>query len=125
LYDSIQIRAAETLTLVLHAIKGNVIRKTDLTSWRRDKTGFRYLRIQRTSLMDVFDNAARLADIPIHFSKLLVGIAENSKGVTATFNNGTGNSGDFLLGCDEYAISGMISVYNFCKLDRLGIERNY
>jgi 2-polyprenyl-6-methoxyphenol hydroxylase-like FAD-dependent oxidoreductase len=100
LYDNIRLRAAETSDLVLHAIKGDVIGKTDLTSWSRDKTGFGYLRIRRTSLMDVFYDAVRLANIPIHFGKRLVGIAENSKGVTATFDDGTSDTADFLLGCD-------------------------
>ncbi|KAL2867583.1 FAD-dependent oxidoreductase [Aspergillus lucknowensis] len=100
LYDNIRLRAAETSNLVLHAIKGDVIGKADLTSWSRDKTGFGYLRIQRTSLMDVFYDAARLADIPIHFGKRLVGIVENSDGVTATFDDNTSDTADFLLGCD-------------------------
>ncbi|CEL00966.1 hypothetical protein ASPCAL00558 [Aspergillus calidoustus] len=101
LYDSLRLRGAETSDLVLHSINGNVIGKTDLASWSRDKTGFGYLRIRRTSLMDVFYDAAKRADIPIHFGKRLVAITESSEGfITATFDDGTSDTADFLLGCD-------------------------
>ncbi|GIC87509.1 FAD-dependent oxidoreductase [Aspergillus udagawae] len=100
LYEALRARGSETSNLVLHAVKGNALGTADLTSWSKEKTGFGYLRIRRTSLMEVFYDAAKEADIPIHHHKRLVGIAENSEGVTVTFEDGTSDTGDVLLGCD-------------------------
>lgn len=101
LYDDMRSRGAETSNLVLHATKGNVMGTTDLTSWSKERTGFGYLRIRRTSLMEVFYDAAKVAGIPIHFGKRLESITESSEGsVTVTFSDGTTDTGDFLLGCD-------------------------
>ncbi|KAF2193175.1 FAD binding domain protein [Zopfia rhizophila CBS 207.26] len=100
LYDEVLARGVDTSTLILHSIKGHVMGQMDMGSWSKEKTGFGYLRIQRTDLMDVLLDAAEKADIPIHYGQKLVKIDEDDNGVTATFSDGTKDTGDFLLGCD-------------------------
>ncbi|QKX53738.1 uncharacterized protein TRUGW13939_00818 [Talaromyces rugulosus] len=100
LWDALRERGAETSTLSVHAIKGQVIGNMDMTSWSREKTGFGYLRIRRVDLMEVLYEEARKAGIPIHFSKHLTGIEEDNKGVTVTFSDGSSDKADLLLGCD-------------------------
>ncbi|KAL5692837.1 hypothetical protein EMGR_005549 [Emarellia grisea] len=100
LWDAVQGRGAETSTLSLHGIKGQVIGQMDMTSWGRQKTGFGYLRIRRTDLMDVLYEAARRADIPIHFGKRLTHIVEDDQTVTVAFSDGSSDHADLLLGSD-------------------------
>ncbi|KAL3450225.1 hypothetical protein BJX65DRAFT_24547 [Aspergillus insuetus] len=100
LYDELRSRGAETSNLVLHGMKGNVVGNTNLTSWSKEKTGFGYLRIRRTCLMEVLYNAAKSASIVIHHGMRLVAISEDTKGVTVQFEDGTTDTADLLLGCD-------------------------
>ena len=100
LYDAVRARGAETSNLVLHSVKGPVIGSIDMTSWSKPKTGFGYLRIRRTDLMDVLLEATQKAVIPIHYGKCLVSVEEDERGVTASFSDGTVDTADFLLGCD-------------------------
>ncbi|KAF3384116.1 hypothetical protein DPV78_012837 [Talaromyces pinophilus] len=134
LWDALRARGAETSTLSVHALKGQVIGEMDMTSWSREKTGFGYLRIRRVDLMEVLHEAARKANIPIHFGKHLTGITEDNQGIAVTFADGTSDNADFLLGCDgihsmvrklyvdpsitpEY--SGISNVYSLVPTDKL------
>jgi 2-polyprenyl-6-methoxyphenol hydroxylase-like FAD-dependent oxidoreductase len=92
----------------------------DMTSWSRQKTGFGYLRIRRTDLMDVLYEAAHRADIPIHFGKRLTHIVENDQNITVAFSDGSSDHADLLLGCDGihstvrsiYVDAGMVPEYS-------------
>jgi 2-polyprenyl-6-methoxyphenol hydroxylase-like FAD-dependent oxidoreductase len=104
----------------LHGIKGQILGQMDMTSWSRQKTGFGYLRIRRTDLMDVLYEAARRADIPIHFGKRLTHIVENDQNITVAFSDGSSDHADLLLGCDGihstvrsiYVDPGMVPEYS-------------
>ncbi|GKT41229.1 6-hydroxynicotinate 3-monooxygenase [Colletotrichum spaethianum] len=100
LYDEVVAKGASTPKLVLHALKGCVMGEMDLASWSKQQTGFGYLRILRTDLMDVLLHAVKKAGIPIHFAKAIQSIDERDNKVTARFADGTMDTGDFLLGCD-------------------------
>ncbi|KAF2179547.1 FAD binding domain protein [Zopfia rhizophila CBS 207.26] len=99
-YDALLARGADTSNLTLYSVKGHVVGQMDMGSWSKKKTGFGYLRIRRTDLMDVLLGAAKEAQIPIRYGKRLTGIEEDGRGVTVTFSDGTRDMADFLLGCD-------------------------
>ncbi|PKX91115.1 FAD-dependent oxidoreductase, partial [Aspergillus novofumigatus IBT 16806] len=48
----------------------------------------------------VLYEAARRADIPIHFGKRLTHIVENDQNITVAFSDGSSDHADLLLGCD-------------------------
>ncbi|PVI00667.1 FAD binding domain protein [Periconia macrospinosa] len=93
-------RSAETSKLVIHSLKGSVMGTMDMVSWSQEKTGFGYMRVCRTDLMDVLLSAASAAAIPILYGKQLVGIKEYDNRITVSFSDGTADTADFLLGCD-------------------------
>lgn len=100
LSDAMMAKGTETSMLNLHSLKGNEIGRMDMASWSRQQTGFGYLRIQRTDLMDVLFNTAGEKGVPIQFNKRLTKIEEKNDKVTVFFSDGTSDTGDFLLGCD-------------------------
>lgn len=100
LSDAMMKKGTETSMLNLHSLKGNEMGRMDMASWSRQQTGFGYLRIRRTDLMDVFLNAARKIGVPIHFNKRLTRVEEKNDQVTVFFSDGTSDTGDFVLGCD-------------------------
>ncbi|OQE26063.1 hypothetical protein PENFLA_c007G00760 [Penicillium flavigenum] len=100
LSDAMMAKGSETSMLNLHSLKGNEMGRMDMASWSRQQTGFGYLRIRRTDLMDVLLNSASKKGIPIHFNKCLTKIEEKNDKVTVFFSDGTSDTGDFLLGCD-------------------------
>lgn len=71
-----------------------------MVSWSKEQTGFGYVRIRRTDVMDVLLDAVEKAGIPVLYGKRLVGIEEMDAIVTASFSDGTHDTADFLLGCD-------------------------
>ncbi|KAJ6103804.1 hypothetical protein N7486_004026 [Penicillium sp. IBT 16267x] len=100
LSDAMLAKGTETSILKLHSLSGNEMGRMDMASWSRQQTGFGYLRIRRTDLMDVFFDTASKRGIPIHFNKRLTKIEEKNDKVTVFFSDGTSDTGDFLLGCD-------------------------
>ena len=100
LYEELVAKGALTSSLVLHALNGCVLGEMDMASWSKQQTGFGYLRIRRTDLMDVLLGAIARENIPIHFGKALTGIEEKDDQVTVQFSDGTSDTADFLLGCD-------------------------
>ena len=100
LYEAMMEKGAETSILNVHSMQGKEIGRMDMASWSRLQTGFGYLRIRRTDIMDVFLDATCKANIPICYNKRLAKIEENNDKVTAFFSDGTSDTGDFLLGCD-------------------------
>ncbi|KAK4034172.1 6-hydroxynicotinate 3-monooxygenase [Parachaetomium inaequale] len=100
LYEECVAKSALTSKLVLHALNGCVMGEMDMADWSEKQTGFGYLRIRRTDLMDVLLAAAERENIPIHFGKVLTAIEEKDGRVLVQFADGTTDSADFLLGCD-------------------------
>ena len=99
-YDKLLARGALTPKIVLHSIEGKIVGEMDAVSWSKEKTGFSYLRIRRTDIVDALIEVVTDAGIPIHFGKRLEAISEDESGVTAKFADGTVETSDFLLGCD-------------------------
>lgn len=100
LCDAMMAKGSETSMLNLHSLSGTEMGRMDMTSWSRQQTGFGYLRIRRTDLMEVFLDAASKVGVPIHFNMRLTKIEEKNDKVTVFFSDGTSDTGDFLLGCD-------------------------
>lgn len=100
LYNAMALRGAQTPGVILHSTKGNIVGEMDMVGWSEKQTGFGYMRIKRTDIMDVLLDAAKTANIPISYGKRLERIEEKDSQVTAHFSDGTSDSGDFLLGCD-------------------------
>lgn len=74
--------------------------KQDIVGLARKQTGFGYIRIKRTDLLDVLLEAAHKVEIPVYYNKRLTAIEDNEDGVTVTFSDGTTDTADLLLGCD-------------------------
>ncbi|KAI1460179.1 hypothetical protein F4805DRAFT_18934 [Annulohypoxylon moriforme] len=134
LFEELAKKGAETSTLTLYSLKGSVMGTMDMASWSKKQTGFGYLRIRRTDIMDVMLKAASEADIPILYGKQLTKIEETDGKITAFFSDGTIDEADFLLGCDgihssvrrlyvdpgcEPEYSGIANVYSLISTSQL------
>ncbi|KAJ4292538.1 hypothetical protein N0V90_009201 [Kalmusia sp. IMI 367209] len=100
LYEELVAKGALTSEIILHALNGCTMGEIDLASYSEHKTGFAYLRIQRTDLMETLLETAAREGIQIEYGKTLSGIEEVGNKVTARFADGTTDVGDFVLGCD-------------------------
>lgn len=100
LYEEIAARASSNDDLTIHSSHGHVIGKKDLVGWSKKRTGFGYLRVRRTDLMEILLSAAKRVNIPVHFGKEMVSIEEKKDEVTVKFSDGTSDTADVLLGCD-------------------------
>ncbi|KAH6628958.1 hypothetical protein C7974DRAFT_463192 [Boeremia exigua] len=126
LYEKLTEKGEDTRDMVIHSLKGAVMGKIDMVSWSRKTTGFGYMRIRRTDLMDVLLDAANAAKIPIHYGKHLASIEEKDDIVTTSFSDGTTESADFLLGCDGIHSSvRKLYVDPGCKPEYTGIANMY
>jgi 2-polyprenyl-6-methoxyphenol hydroxylase-like FAD-dependent oxidoreductase len=99
-YEELLARGSKSSKTILHSSHGTDLGEIDMVSWSEEKTGFGYLRIKRTDLIDVLTDATQKRGIPIHYGKRMSAIEENAQGVTVTFSDGTVDTGDLLLGCD-------------------------
>jgi 2-polyprenyl-6-methoxyphenol hydroxylase-like FAD-dependent oxidoreductase len=99
-YEELLARGSKSSTTMLHSSQGTDLGGIDMVSWSEKKTGFGYLRIKRTDLVDVLTDATQKRGIPIYYGKQVVAIEEGDQGVTVTFSDGTADTGDLLLGCD-------------------------
>ncbi|KAH6972941.1 hypothetical protein BKA56DRAFT_555899 [Ilyonectria sp. MPI-CAGE-AT-0026] len=100
IHDGFLAKGTETCNLVLHSVNGKTMGEMSMVSWSKEQTGFGYVRIRRTDVMDVLLDAVEKAGIPVLYGKRLVGIEEMDAIVTASFSDGTHDTADFLLGCD-------------------------
>jgi len=107
-YDEFAAHGYSGTSLTLHSLQGHDVGSTDMVGWAREKTGFGYLRIKRTDIVEILKNEVEKAGIPIHFGKRLVkteNFEEASEsgtkaGVRVTFEDGSVDEADILLGCD-------------------------
>jgi len=101
-YEALLARGSSHSGLVVHSMQGGVLSaQEDAVSYARGQTGFGYMRIKRTDLMDVMLGSVKGANIPIHFGKRLTSIEDDeNRGVIVTFSDGTTDTADLLLGCD-------------------------
>jgi 2-polyprenyl-6-methoxyphenol hydroxylase-like FAD-dependent oxidoreductase len=100
LYESLAARGAVGSSLAVHSSTGSDLGEINLTGWSKEKTGFGYMRIKRTDLVDILLTSVEKERIPIYYSKQLVAIKDGNQGVIVTFSDGTVDTADLLLGCD-------------------------
>lgn len=89
-----------TPNIAVHSVAGRDIGKKSTAAYSEAQTGFGYLRIRRTDLVDVLFRAVKRAEVTVNFGMRLAGIEEDHKTVKAIFEDGTVDSADFMLGCD-------------------------
>lgn len=99
-YEKVLARGFGGSNVTLHSLQGHTIGSQDHVGWAREKTGFGYLRIKRTDLVDVLLEAVNEAGITICFDKRVAQIDDEADGVTVTFRDGSTDTADILLGCD-------------------------
>lgn len=100
LYEKAAARGFTSSNLTLHSMQGHIVAQQDFVAWAREKTGFGYMRIKRTDLVDVLLQTVQEAKISIHFNKRLTNIEESDESVQVTFGDGSTDSADMLFGCD-------------------------
>jgi 2-polyprenyl-6-methoxyphenol hydroxylase-like FAD-dependent oxidoreductase len=71
-----------------------------MVGWAKERTGFGYIRIKRTDLVEVLLEAIHEAKIPVHYNQRITAIVDTGDGVKVTFSDGSSDIGDLLLGCD-------------------------
>ncbi|RSM07658.1 hypothetical protein CDV31_008551 [Fusarium ambrosium] len=98
--DELHKYGSDHVKISMHSIGGGLLGQQDLIGPAREMTGFGYLRIKRTDLQKVMNDAVDKARIPIHYNKRITSIKDTTDGVEVTFSDGTIDTGDFLLGCD-------------------------
>ncbi|KAJ5881188.1 uncharacterized protein N7473_012241 [Penicillium subrubescens] len=99
-YQKIATRGFTSSNLTLHSMQGHIVFQQDFVGWARERTGFGYMRIKRTDLVNVLLEAVQEAKIPIRFNKRLTTIEESDTGVQVTFEDGSSDTADMLFGCD-------------------------
>ena len=71
LYDAMASRGAQTPSVILHSTKGSIVGEMDMIGWSEKHTGFGYLRIKRTDVMEVLLEAAERDNISISYGMAL------------------------------------------------------
>ncbi|KAJ3494356.1 hypothetical protein NLG97_g4132 [Lecanicillium saksenae] len=99
-FQAMSKRGNNESTLTLHSMTGGVLGKRGLVGEAEASTGYGYMRIRRTDLLDVLLQAVEAAAIPLYFGKSITSIAETADNVTATFSDGAAETADILIGCD-------------------------
>ncbi|KAJ5370753.1 uncharacterized protein N7496_006845 [Penicillium cataractarum] len=99
-YEKAAARGFISSNLTLHSMQGHIVAQQDFVGWAREQTGFGYMRIKRTDLVDVLLGAVQKAKIPIHFNMRLTTIKESDESVHVTFGDGSTDTADMLFGCD-------------------------
>ncbi|KAJ5653945.1 hypothetical protein N7490_000948 [Penicillium lividum] len=110
-YDAFAARGFGGSVTTWHSLRlygGHDVGSTDMVGWAREQTGYGYLRIKRRDIVEILVEAVERAGIKIHFGKRLVKTenfdeADDSgrRGrVRVTFEDGSTDEADLLLGCD-------------------------
>jgi 2-polyprenyl-6-methoxyphenol hydroxylase-like FAD-dependent oxidoreductase len=86
--------------LTLHSMRGGVVGMQDFAGWAREQTGFGYLRIRRVDLVRVLLEAVKREGIEVRFGVQMREIEDVNGGVRVSFEDGSSDTADLLLGCD-------------------------
>ncbi|KAL4946538.1 hypothetical protein BDV06DRAFT_182366 [Aspergillus oleicola] len=85
----------------MHSLHDSILAQdNDAVAHSRSETGYGYMRVKRTDVVDVLHKAIKEAGIPVLFNKRITTIQESGSGVIATFADGTIANADMLFGCD-------------------------
>ncbi|KAL4953209.1 hypothetical protein BDW69DRAFT_9367 [Aspergillus filifer] len=101
IYQSLLARGSSRSDFAIHSLNGSILAQDkDVVAHSRSETGYGYMRVKRTDIIDVLHKAVKEAGIPVIFNKRITSIEESGNGVTATFTDGTKANADMLFGCD-------------------------
>jgi 2-polyprenyl-6-methoxyphenol hydroxylase-like FAD-dependent oxidoreductase len=100
LYDALLSRGSSSTDLVIHSTQDAVIAEMNMVAWSKKKTGYGFMRVRRTDLIDVLQSAVEKEGITIRFGKQMTSIQEDDQSVTVAFADGTIDTADIVLGCD-------------------------
>lgn len=100
-YESLLKGGSITPQMTVHSVNGNELGRLDHITRLKAKTGYEFIRIKRTVVVDALLSEVQTRGIPIHFNKSLVVVDEDAgTGATITFSDGSSDRADLLLGCD-------------------------
>lgn len=99
-HDKLLTKGNSCPSLILHSLQGSTLGEINRVAAAKEETGFGYLRIKRSDLLDVLLEAAHNDGIEIQYGKRLKSITNDANFVTMEFEDGTTDTADFLLGCD-------------------------
>ncbi|KAG5750364.1 hypothetical protein H9Q72_008409 [Fusarium xylarioides] len=97
-YSELKERGSSHSNMTIHSINGGVLGRRDMVAAAKEQTGYGYMRIKRTDLLDTLLGAVAEAGIALHYSKSIISITESADSVTANFSDGTSDTADVLLG---------------------------
>ncbi|KAJ6028136.1 hypothetical protein N7540_003712 [Penicillium herquei] len=100
LYDALNARASSASLMTIAPTDKTPLFEYDIGEACRDATGFGVWRVLRSDIIEVLIAAAQHEGIPVVFGKTLTEVLETQETVKVTFNDGTEDSADILLGCD-------------------------
>ncbi|KAL4790510.1 hypothetical protein BDV19DRAFT_333302 [Aspergillus venezuelensis] len=101
IYQSLLARGSSRSDFAMHSLNGSILAQDeDAVAYSRAETGYGYMRVKRTDIIDVLHKAVKEAGIPVIFNKRITSIEEANKKVTAIFADGTETTTDALFGCD-------------------------
>ncbi|KAG5939473.1 hypothetical protein E4U53_007795 [Claviceps sorghi] len=100
-HDELVSRGSSCATITIRSLRSGVLASYDSAAGVKERNGgFGPLRIKRIELVRVLLAAAEKANIPIHYGKKLVAVQESADGVKVTFEDGSTDEADLVLGCD-------------------------
>ncbi|KAL4964024.1 FAD-dependent oxidoreductase [Aspergillus stella-maris] len=101
IYQSLLARGSSRSDFAMHSLNGSILAQDkDVFAHSRSETGYGYMRVKRTDIVDVLHKAVKEADIAVLFNKRITSIEEGNGNVTAIFADGTKADADILFGCD-------------------------
>ncbi|KAG5926462.1 hypothetical protein E4U42_003283, partial [Claviceps africana] len=100
-HEQLVSRGSSCAQITLRSLRSGVLTSYDSTAGVSERNGgFGPLRIKRIELVKVLLAAADKAGIPVHYGKRLVKVQESADSVTVTFEDGSTDEADMVLGCD-------------------------
>jgi 2-polyprenyl-6-methoxyphenol hydroxylase-like FAD-dependent oxidoreductase len=99
-YEQIKTLGSSRPNVIMHSMRGTILGEKGFAGAAETQTGYGYMRIKRTDILDVLLDAAAKAGIPIHYDKRITSIEESGQEVRIGFSDGSEDSAEFLLGCD-------------------------
>jgi 2-polyprenyl-6-methoxyphenol hydroxylase-like FAD-dependent oxidoreductase len=99
-YEQLKTLGSSRPNAIMHSVRGTILGEKSFAGTAEAQTGYGYMRIKRTDILNVLLDAAAKAGITVHYDKRITSIEESGQEVRIGFSDGSKDSADFLLGCD-------------------------
>ncbi|KIM95430.1 hypothetical protein OIDMADRAFT_106437 [Oidiodendron maius Zn] len=102
IYSSLIKCASTGSKTILHGRHGEELGEIDLVAPSTEaQTGYGYMRVKRTDLVNMLlEKIKERSGIQVEWGKRVVSVQEDEDGVRVSFQDGTTDTSDLLLGCD-------------------------